>query len=136
MKQLPSRGFILAVHPASSWRTESVLEGALQRLRAKGLRAVEAYPQKESDGTAQGNYRGPLEMYLLAGFEPYRQSGRTLIVGKTLYLSSSDPAGLAAAMVSPKLVTGRNRLSSRPESNLPAGGPHEGIPAVRRRPEA
>jgi ribosomal protein S18 acetylase RimI-like enzyme len=73
---------------ASRYRRHGVasrlLEEALQRLRAKGLRAVEAYPPKESDGTAQGNYRGPLEMYLRAGFEPYREAGRTLIVRKTL----------------------------------------------------
>jgi ribosomal protein S18 acetylase RimI-like enzyme len=73
---------------ASQYRGHGVatrlLEEALQRLREKGLRAVEAYPPKESDGTAQANYRGPLEMYLKAGFEPYREAGRTQIVRKVL----------------------------------------------------
>ena len=62
----------------------ALLEEAVERLRAKGLRAVEAYPPRESDGTDQGNYRGPLEMYRRAGFEPYREAGKTLIVRKAL----------------------------------------------------
>jgi len=71
---------------ASQYRGHGVatrlLEAAMERLRARGLRAVEAYPPKESDGTAQGSYRGPLEMYLRAGFETYREAGRSLIVRK------------------------------------------------------
>jgi ribosomal protein S18 acetylase RimI-like enzyme/uncharacterized protein YndB with AHSA1/START domain len=73
---------------ASQYRGHGVatrlLEKAVERLRAKGFRAVEAYPPKESDGTAQGSYRGPLEMYLRAGFEPYREAGKVLIVRKAL----------------------------------------------------
>jgi hypothetical protein len=61
-----------------------LLEETVRRLRERGYRAVEAYPPKESDGTAQGSFRGPLEMYLRAGFEPYREAGRTLIVRKVL----------------------------------------------------
>jgi ribosomal protein S18 acetylase RimI-like enzyme len=73
---------------ASQYRGHGVatrlLEEVVERLRGKGLRAVEAYPPNESDGTAQGNYRGPLEMYRRAGFEPYRVAGKTLIVRKAL----------------------------------------------------
>jgi len=73
---------------ASQYRGHGVatrlLEEALERLRTKGLRAVEAYPPKEGDGTPQGSYRGPLRMYLSAGFEPYREAGNTVIVRKTL----------------------------------------------------
>jgi ribosomal protein S18 acetylase RimI-like enzyme len=73
---------------ASQYRGHGVatrlLEEAVERLRAKGLRAVEAYPPSEGDGTPQGNYRGPLEMYRRAGFEPYREAGKTLIVRKAL----------------------------------------------------
>ena len=73
---------------ASQYRGHGVatrlLEEALERLRTKGLRAVEAYPPKEGDGTPQGSYRGPLGMYLSAGFEPYREAGNTVIVRKTL----------------------------------------------------
>ena len=73
---------------ASQYRGHGVatrlLGEAVERLRAKGLRAVEAYPPSEGDDTAQGNYRGPLEMYRRAGFEPYREAGKTLIVRKAL----------------------------------------------------
>jgi ribosomal protein S18 acetylase RimI-like enzyme len=73
---------------ASQYRGHGVatrlLEEALERLRTKGFRAVEAYPPKEGDGTPQGSYRGPLGMYLRAGFEPYREAGNTVIVRKTL----------------------------------------------------
>ena len=73
---------------ASQYRGHGVatrlLDEVLDRLRAKGLRAVEAYPPAESDGTAQGSYRGPREMYLRAGFEPYREAGRAVIVRKAL----------------------------------------------------
>jgi len=76
--------FVIASQYRGHGVASRLLEEAIQRLRARGFRAVEAYPPKESDGTAQGNYRGPLEMYLRAGFEPYREAGRTLIVRKTL----------------------------------------------------
>ena len=49
----------------------------------RGVRAVEAYPRKVGD-TAQANYRGPLSMFLRAGFEPYRETERSLIVRKTI----------------------------------------------------
>lgn len=61
----------------------SLLEGAVQRLRAKGLRAVEAYPRR-ADDSQHTNYRGPLAMFLRAGFEPYREAGKHLILRKTL----------------------------------------------------
>jgi GNAT superfamily N-acetyltransferase len=73
---------------ASQYRGHGVatrlLDEALERLRAKSFRMVEAYPPKESDGTAQGSFRGPLAMYLRAGFEPYREAGRSLIMRKSL----------------------------------------------------
>ena len=34
--------------------------------------------------TRQGNFRGPLSMYLRAGFEPYRETERNVIVRKKL----------------------------------------------------
>jgi ribosomal protein S18 acetylase RimI-like enzyme len=60
-----------------------LLEVALDRLRARGLRAVEAYPGRDQD-SPQGNYRGPAEMYRRAGFEPYREHGRHVIMRKAL----------------------------------------------------
>jgi ribosomal protein S18 acetylase RimI-like enzyme len=60
-----------------------LLDGALARLRDLGLRAVEAYPAKDPD-SAQSAYRGPLSMYLRAGFEPYREAKHHVFVRKTL----------------------------------------------------
>ena len=60
-----------------------LLEVACDRLRARGCTQVEAYPPKDS-ASDYPNYRGPLAMYLAAGFEPYREAGRTRIVRKSL----------------------------------------------------
>ena len=72
---------------ASPYRGHGVaaklLDAAITRLRDRGLRAVEGYPHRGAD-SAQTNYRGPLSMYLRAGFEPYRETERNLIVRKSL----------------------------------------------------
>ena len=72
---------------ASPYRRHGVasllLEAAVERLRARGLRAVEAYPRR-SDDSQHANYRGPLAMFLRAGFEPYREAGSHLILRKRL----------------------------------------------------
>ena len=60
-----------------------LLDAAIERLRARGLKAVEAYP-KRSDDSQHTNYRGPLAMFLRAGFEPYRDAGSHLILRKSL----------------------------------------------------
>ena len=60
-----------------------LLEAALERLHAAGCRVVEAYPTR-SWRSAQGGYRGPLEMYLEAGFRPYREKGAMVVVRKEL----------------------------------------------------
>jgi hypothetical protein len=52
-------------------------------LRDRGVRVVEAYPAKDID-SPQSNFRGPLSMYLKAGFQPYRETGPYQIVRKTL----------------------------------------------------
>jgi GNAT superfamily N-acetyltransferase len=72
---------------ASPYRGHGVasrlLDVAVERLRAKGMNAVEAYP-KRSDDSQHTNYRGPLAMFLRAGFEPYREAGSHLILRKRL----------------------------------------------------
>ena len=74
--------FVIAAPYRRHGIADMVLEAACSRLSAAGCRAVEAYPrQAESDASS---YRGPLEMYLRAGFEPYREAGRNLIVRKSL----------------------------------------------------
>ena len=44
---------------------------------------IEAYPAKDVD-SAQSNFRGPLSMYLKAGFVRHRDTGPYQIVRKTL----------------------------------------------------
>lgn len=60
-----------------------LLDSAIDRLRQRGVRAVEAYPRRLED-SAQANYRGPLGMFLRAGFELHRETDKNLIVRKTL----------------------------------------------------
>jgi len=75
--------FVIAAPYRRHGIAELMLEAACRRLAAAGCRAVEAYPRSET-GSDPGAYRGPLEMYLRSGFEPYREAGRTLIVRKAL----------------------------------------------------
>ncbi len=60
-----------------------LLDAAVERLRAKGVRAVEAYPRR-SDDSQHSNYRGPLAMFIRAGFEPYGEAGSHLVLRKSL----------------------------------------------------
>ena len=60
-----------------------LLDAACERLAARGVEWVEAYPAK-AGGSAQANFRGPLEMYREAGFESYRETERHLLVRKRL----------------------------------------------------
>ncbi len=75
--------FVIAAPYRRHGVAAALLEAALDRLRAQGVRVAEAYPARSSD-SAQVNYRGPLQMFLRAGFEPYRETERHLIVRKTL----------------------------------------------------
>ncbi len=77
--------FVIAAPYRGHGVATRLLEAALQRLKEKGLRAVEAYPRKHGDGSsAQDYYRGALPMYERAGFTKYRDSGRYVIVRKSL----------------------------------------------------
>jgi GNAT superfamily N-acetyltransferase len=75
--------FVIAAPYRGHGVASELLAAAIDRLRARGLRAVEAYPSR-SDDSAQGNYRGPLEMYVRAGFATYRETDRHVIVRKSL----------------------------------------------------
>jgi GNAT superfamily N-acetyltransferase len=75
--------FVIAPPYRKHGVASALLEAALERLRARGVPVVEAYPARKQD-SPQGNYRGPLQMFLRAGFEPYRETERHLIVRKTL----------------------------------------------------
>lgn len=76
--------FVIAAPYRGHGVATKLLDAAIERLRAKGLRAVEAYPRKEGDGSAQAHYRGSLRMYEKAGFEPYRETDRYYVVRKQL----------------------------------------------------
>jgi GNAT superfamily N-acetyltransferase len=75
--------FVIAAPYRGHGVASRLLDAAIERLRARGLRAVEGYPHRGAD-SAQTNYRGPLSMYLRAGFEPYRETERNVVVRKTL----------------------------------------------------
>jgi GNAT superfamily N-acetyltransferase/uncharacterized protein YndB with AHSA1/START domain len=74
--------FVIAAPYRGHGVASALLEGALQRLRAAGCRFAEAYPSRSE--SPQQNYRGPLRMYLEAGFEPYRERERMVVVRKAL----------------------------------------------------
>jgi len=75
--------FVIAAQYRGHGVATQLLAAAMGRLRARGVRVVEAYPAKDID-SPQSNFRGPLSMYLKAGFQPYRETGLYQIVRKTL----------------------------------------------------
>ncbi len=75
--------FVVAAPYRGHGVARRLLEAALDRMRARGLRQAEAYPA--ADGSSpQAAFRGPLEMYLRAGFERYREAGRSVVVRRAL----------------------------------------------------
>ena len=80
--------FVIASQYRRHGLARELLEAACARLKARDCTHVEAYPPKESDSDYP-NYRGPLALYIEAGFEPHREAGRTLIVRKALTRTSS-----------------------------------------------
>ncbi len=75
--------FVIAAPYRGHGIAARLLDEAVDRLRSRGVRSVEAYPAGVGD-SPQGNYRGPLAMYLRAGFVPYRETDRYVIVRKAL----------------------------------------------------
>lgn len=75
--------FVIAAPYRGHGVATELLDAALERLLARGVKVAEAYPVKELK-SPQSNYRGPLSMYLAAGFEPYRETERHLILRKNL----------------------------------------------------
>ena len=75
--------FVIAAPYRGHGVASRLLDAAVGRLRERGLKAVEAYPSRDED-SAQGNYRGPLSMYLRAGFEVFRETERHAFVRKVL----------------------------------------------------
>jgi ribosomal protein S18 acetylase RimI-like enzyme len=75
--------FVIAAPYRGHGVASRLLDAAVERLRKRGLSTVEGYPAREED-SAQGNYRGPLSMYLRAGFEVFRETERNIVVRKAL----------------------------------------------------
>jgi GNAT superfamily N-acetyltransferase len=75
--------FVIAAPYRGHGVASRLLEAAVDRLRKRGLSAVEGYPAAKED-SAQGNYRGPLSMYLRSGFEVFRETEGHLFVRKAL----------------------------------------------------
>ena len=75
--------FVIAAPYRGHGVASQLLDAAVERLRARGLKAVEAYPKRSND-SPHTNYRGPLAMFLRAGFEPYREREQYVVVRKVL----------------------------------------------------
>jgi ribosomal protein S18 acetylase RimI-like enzyme len=60
-----------------------LLDAACDGFREQGLAFVEAYPPKDAQGDAR-SYHGPLDMYLRAGFTPFRDEEHYVVVRKAL----------------------------------------------------
>ncbi len=76
--------FVIAAPYRGHGVATTLLDAAIERMQARGLRAVEAYPRREEDRSAQAHYRGSLRMYEKAGFEPYRETERYFVMRKSL----------------------------------------------------
>jgi GNAT superfamily N-acetyltransferase len=75
--------FVIAAPYRGHGVASRLLDAAIDRLRVRGASQVEAYPTRKDD-TPQGNYRGPLSMYLRAGFDVFRETERHIFVRKVL----------------------------------------------------
>jgi GNAT superfamily N-acetyltransferase/uncharacterized protein YndB with AHSA1/START domain len=75
--------FVVAAPYRGHGLARQLLDAACDRLAARGLEWVEAYPGKAGD-SPQSQYRGPLAMYIAAGFEPFRETDRQAVVRKRL----------------------------------------------------
>jgi len=75
--------FVIAKPNRGQGIARRLLEAACEGFRRQGLQFAEAYPQKVAQSDA-ANHRGPLSMYLAAGFEPVRDMDGTVIVRKRL----------------------------------------------------
>ncbi len=75
--------FVIAAPYRRHGLARRLLDAACGRLADRGVEWVEAYPPKDAK-SPQGNYRGPLSMYLEAGFQPQREGDRYVVVRKKL----------------------------------------------------
>jgi GNAT superfamily N-acetyltransferase len=87
----PSVGAIVCFVVAPDMRRQGIatalLDAAIEHLRDRGMRVIEAYPYAgdvSDTPWAQANYPGPLSMYLAAGFELVERTPHHCVVRLTL----------------------------------------------------
>lgn len=79
--------FVVAPDQRRQGIATTLLEAALDQLKQRGMKAVEAYPVLgEIDPTkwSQVNYMGPLSMYVKAGFDIVKKDADRAVVRRTL----------------------------------------------------
>ena len=76
--------FVVAPDSRRQGIATALLRAALEHLRERGMRSVEAYPlTSEAEATPQALYVGPRAMYLRAGFELIREFANFTLVQRT-----------------------------------------------------
>ena len=75
--------FVIASPYRGHGAARTLLESACNSLAEQGFTVAEAYPSKQGGSDAL-EYRGPLKMYLDAGFAPFRDTPRWVVVRKDL----------------------------------------------------
>lgn len=75
--------FVIAPHYRGQGLASRLLAAACDMLRTKGLAYAEAFPPKATRSAA-GGYHGSVKMYEAAGFTQVRDTGRYLVMRKTL----------------------------------------------------
>jgi ribosomal protein S18 acetylase RimI-like enzyme len=75
--------YVIAPHYRGQGIARRLLDGAVDTMRQRGFRSLEAYPPKRA-ATDAASYHGKLGMYLDAGFEQVREDERYAVVRKTL----------------------------------------------------
>ena len=75
--------FVVAPAQRGTGVARRLLDAACNGLRAQGMKVVEGYPQKEA-GDAAASHRGPLAMFLGAGFTVAEERDGNVLVRKEL----------------------------------------------------
>jgi len=79
--------FVVAPDQRRQGVATTLLEAALEHLKMRGMKAVEAYPvlgEIDLKRWSQINYAGPLSMYVKAGFDVVEKTDDSAVVRRTL----------------------------------------------------
>jgi ribosomal protein S18 acetylase RimI-like enzyme len=75
--------YVIAPQYRGQGLARRLLGGAIEMMRGRGFRWLDAYPPKDPRSDA-ASYHGKLEMYLDAGFERVRENARHVVVRREL----------------------------------------------------